>query len=243
MEGADEKITKAAQALRFAEEEKELDIKGIAESEALIERFRAEANQPVCVGGAPPPESGQVETKGFQFTGDGPPPQWAKELHELRQQVAQLQGKDRTVGVEPSRKRLRACSMDVRPSERFTGGDVRRENPRCFKTCEVGSRWRWPVENVDSRRSPFHSREFNCEHGAMSAALWRPRIQSERSDRPHVSRVLHGLRGVPTQVLGFGAVSENMPKNAPLCLLKKKLVVTQWLRQERQHFRHPRGQT
>ena len=39
--------------------------------------------------------------------GDGPPPQWAQELMELRQQVAQLRGEDQTGGVEPSKKRLR----------------------------------------------------------------------------------------------------------------------------------------
>ena len=44
LESADDKIAKAAQALRFAQEEKELDLKGIAESEALVKRLREEVD-------------------------------------------------------------------------------------------------------------------------------------------------------------------------------------------------------
>ena len=45
LESADDKIAKAVQALRFAEEEKESDMKGIAESEARIKRVREEVEQ------------------------------------------------------------------------------------------------------------------------------------------------------------------------------------------------------
>ena len=91
LESADDKIAKAAQALRFAEEEKELDMKGIAESEALIKRLREEVEQNLHAW--PSGESAKTET----FQGDGPPPRWAQELVELRQQVAQLRGQDQTV--------------------------------------------------------------------------------------------------------------------------------------------------
>ena len=104
LESADDKIAKAAQALRFAQEEKELDMKGIAESEALVKRLREEVDQNLFGASA---ECGKTVTQVAQFPGDGPPPQWAQELMELRQQVAQLRGEDRTEGGEPCKKRLR----------------------------------------------------------------------------------------------------------------------------------------
>ena len=60
LESADDKIAKAAQALRFAEEEKELDMKGIAESEALIKRLREKVELNLHAG--PSGESGKTET-------------------------------------------------------------------------------------------------------------------------------------------------------------------------------------
>ena len=95
LESADDKIAKATQALHFAEEEKELDMKGIAESEALIKRLREEVEQNLHAG---PSGDGQTETSA-QFQGDAPPPRWAQELVELRQQVAQLREEDRTVNL------------------------------------------------------------------------------------------------------------------------------------------------
>ena len=63
-------------------------MKGIAESEALIKRLREEVEQNLHAG--PSGESGKTETSA-QFQGDAPPPRWAQELVELRQQVAQLE--------------------------------------------------------------------------------------------------------------------------------------------------------
>ena len=48
MAGADEKIRKAAEALRQAEAEKVADIQGIAEAEAQVERLRVQPVQPVA---------------------------------------------------------------------------------------------------------------------------------------------------------------------------------------------------
>ena len=115
LESADDKIAKAVQALRFAQEEKELDMKGIAESEALVKRLREEVDQNLFGALA---ECGKTVTQVAQFPGDGPPPQWAQEPMELRQQVAQLRGEDRTEGGEPCKKRLREdyvpmCTEDL----------------------------------------------------------------------------------------------------------------------------------
>ena len=115
LESADDKIAKAAQALQFAQKEKELDMKGIAESEALVKRLREKVDQNLF--GAPT-QCGKTVTQVVQFPGDGPLPQWAQELMELRQQVAQLWGEDRTEGGEPCKKRLREdyvpmCTEDL----------------------------------------------------------------------------------------------------------------------------------
>ena len=177
LESADDKIAKAVQALRFAEEEKESDMKGIAESEALIKRLREEVEQNLLAG--PPGESGKTETSFREMLhlhgGHRSSSSCANRLHSYGGGSHKRSGTQQETpprGLHPD-VHGRSCPVDGRPSERFAGGHVIQENPRCHKIGAVGRR-RWStVEDVDGRKSPLYGRQFS-EHGAMSAAWERP---------------------------------------------------------------------
>ena len=80
--GADEKIRKAAEALRQAEAEKVADIQAIAEAEAQVERLRVQSVQPV----APP-----TVVRGQDMEA---------EVTRLRAQVVQLQAQAQNAAVK-----------------------------------------------------------------------------------------------------------------------------------------------
>ena len=88
---ADEKIWKAAEALRLAESEKAADIQAVAEAEAQVERLRAQSAQPATV---------------VQFP-TIPRPDPESEIAALKAKLAQLQEEKEAAEGERPRVRQR----------------------------------------------------------------------------------------------------------------------------------------
>ena len=172
-----DKIAKAVQALRFAEE-KELDIK---------ERRERSIHQAISRKSTESPWRGcrrEWQDRGASCTVSG---RWSTStvgsgVHRVAPTSCSVTGRGSDLssgsqhGLCPD-EHGRSCSVDGRPSEGFAGGHVKWENPRCHKIGAVGRRWRSHVEDVDGKITVY-GRQFSG-HGAMSASLERFRINCE----------------------------------------------------------------